>query len=219
MCATLCILDTIYMCGILAATIGIPILGDSGVHEERQHASESPCPLRGRHVESGTGEGPRREVPRQRVLRSARHRAGQVRDAAPYLGREDFGCERDGGIRRVKADVLSDQSQLRRRGDRWTGAEKEGPPRSSQASGGSTGIHPKATCRGRAYSSARVGEADPTEIRSRCPSQDDRASGRPKKNFKITASAEGGSRRASSIVAQYETLRGAALGQALPPEA
>src|SRR5207244_6522925 len=75
------------------------------------------------------------------------------------------------------------------------------------------------TCRGRAHSSPRTGEADPAEIRSQCTPEDDRASDRRKKNSKMTSNAGDASQGPSSVMAQYETLRRAALGEVLPPEA
>src|ERR1035438_4104599 len=81
------LLDMYSICGIIVITIGMPILGDRGAREKRQPASEGPCPPRRGHTEFGTREGPRSEIPRQRVLRPPRQRAGQVRDAAPRFGR------------------------------------------------------------------------------------------------------------------------------------
>src|SRR5258708_31751520 len=149
-------LDLSSWCGIIITTIGMPILGDRGAREKRQPASEGPCPPRRGHTESGTREGPRSEIPRQRVLRPPRHRAGQVRDAAPRFGRECVGRPRNGRIRRIEADVLSDPGQLRRSGDRWVRAEEAGATRPSQAPGGSTGVYSKAPRRSPAYSGARA---------------------------------------------------------------
>src|ERR1700750_1659746 len=208
------------ICVVIIITIGKPILGDrGGAREERQEASQGSGPARRGHVKPNAGKGPRPEIPRPRVLRSARHRAGQVRDAAPRIDREHVGGQRHDRIRRVQADLLYDQSQLRGRGDRRTGAQEAGSARSSQGAGRSAGIYPGATRRGRAHPGARTGEAGPAEIPSRCAPEDDRASGGRKKNSAITPLGEESSVRLSSIVAQYETLRGAALGQALPPEA
>jgi hypothetical protein len=58
---------------------------------------------------------------------------------------------------------------------------KRGPRGPHKLQGRSTGIYPKTTCRGRAHSSARAGEADPTEVRPRCTPENYRASGRRKK--------------------------------------
>src|SRR5258708_29603970 len=134
------LLDMHSCCGIIAITIGMPILGDRGAREKRQQASEGPCPPRRGHAEPSTREGPRSEIPRQRVLRPPRHRAGQVRDAAPRFGRECVGCQRNGRIRRVEADVLSDQGQFRRSGGRWACTEEAGaappPPTPTGRTGG-----------------------------------------------------------------------------------
>ena len=96
---------------------------------------------------------------------------------------------------------------------------KRGPHGPHKLQGAVLAVYPRATGCGRAYSSAPAGQADPEEIRSRCPSQDDRASGRRKKNR--AAEPDGGEGREwlSGIVPQYEALRRAALGHVLPPEA
>jgi hypothetical protein len=211
-------LDTSRMCGIISITIGMPILRDCGAREERQQASEDSYPPRGGYVEPGTREGSRSEISRQRVLRPTRHCAGQVRDAAPRVSRECVGDQRNRGIRGFEADLLSDQSQLRRIGNRRAGAEEAGSTRPSQAPGRSSGIYPRTTGCQRGHSSARTDEADPPEIRPRCTPEDDRAS-RRKKNSEMTSSPGDGPEGSTSIVAQYETLRRAALGHALPPEA
>src|SRR6266478_3021131 len=223
-CATSNTLNTIFLdmnpvCGVIMITVGRLILGDRGARKERQQASEGPCPPRRGHTESGTREGPRSEIPRQRVLRPPRHRAGQVRDAAPRFGRECVGRPRNGRIRRIEADVLSDQGQLRRSGDRWVRAEEAGATRPSQAPGCSTGVYSKAPRRWQAHSSARAGEVGSAGIRPERTSEDDRASGRRKKNSEMTSHASRDLEVSSSVVAQYETLRGAALGGVLSPEA
>src|ERR1700738_870680 len=72
--------------------------------------------------------------------------------------------------------------------------------------------------RGRASESTRNLQTDSREIRSERAPQDDRASGRRKKNSAMT-SAKNNSPEPSNVMTQYETLRSAALGEALPPEA
>ena len=115
-CTDMCntkFLDARCRCGIIMITIGVPILGDRGARQERQPASQSSSPPRRGHVEPCTRKGPRSEISRQRVLRPARCRAGQVRDAAPRVGRECAGGPCHRGIRGLEADLLSDQGQLR----------------------------------------------------------------------------------------------------------
>ena len=60
---------------------------------------------------------------------------------------------------------------------------------------------------------------DPAEIRSRDPPKDDRASGRGKKNSAMTRTLDTVCGATEGRWPQYETLRNAALGHALPPEA
>lgn len=213
------LLDRMRMCGISIITIGKPIRGDRVAPEERQQASQSPSPARRGHAESGAREGPGSKVPRWRVFRSARHRSGQVRDAAPRIGGEhvDYYCS--GGIRRVEADILPNQSQLRGIGDRWISAQEEGSARPAQSTRRGARVYPGATGRGRADSSAPVGRADPEEIRSRYPPEDDRASSSGKKNRALTPDRAEGSEPLAGVTSQYEALRNAALGHALPPAA
>ena len=212
------VLDICRNCGIIKRTIGRPIRGDSGVRQKRQQAGQSPCPHRGGHAESGPREGPGSEVPRWRVLRSARHRAGQVRDAAPRIGRECVGDQCDRRVRRVEANLLSDKSQLRGSRNRRVGTQEAGSARSTQGAGRGAGIYSRETDGWRAHSSAPAGRADPEEIRSRYPPEDDRASSCGKKNCALTL---GGVRSEwlANAASQYEALRNGALGHVLAPEA
>lgn len=216
--ATLVVLDMFCMCGIISETIGKPIRGDRGVSQERQQAGQDPSPRRRGLAESGPRKGPGSEVPRGRVLRSARHRASQVRDAAPGIGRECVGDQCDRRVRSVEADLLSDKSQLRGSWDLRLGTEEAGSARSTQGAGRGAGIYPRETDGGRANSSAPVGRANPEEIRSRYPPKDNRASSCGKKNRALTP---GGVRSEwpATAVSQYEALRNGALGHALAPEA
>src|SRR5487761_45599 len=223
-CAASNTLNTIFLdmnpvCGVIMITSGRLILGDRGARKERQQASEGPCPPRRGHAEPSTREGPRSEIPRQRVLRPPRHRAGQVRDAAPRFCRECAGCQRNGRIRRIEADVLSNQGQFRRSGHRWARAEETGTTRPPQTPRRSTGVYSHPSCCGQTHSSARTGEVSPAEIRPGCTPEDDRESGRRKKNSEMTSNATRSSEVPSSVVTQYETLRSAALGGVLQPEA
>src|SRR5580704_5186426 len=212
-------LDVYCICGIIKETIGKPILGDRGARQKRQQASQGPGPARRGRAESGAGEGPGSEVPLWRVLRCARHRAGQVRDAAPCFGGEGVGRQCDPGIRRVKAHVLSDQGQLPGRGNRRPVTWEAGSARTAQTAGRSTGVYPQARGCWPAHSRPPDGQADPEEIRSRCPPEDDRAGSRSKKNRTLTPDGGESWERLTGVVPQYEALRNAAFGQALPPEA
>src|SRR6266567_2832591 len=111
----------------------------------------------------------------QKGRRPPRHCAGQVRDAASRIGRESVGGQRDRGVRRVEADLLSDQGWLRRGGDRRSGAQETGPTRPAQAAGRGVGVYRREPCSGRARSSAPIGHSDRGEIPSRRSPADDRA--------------------------------------------
>jgi len=212
------VLDIGCKSGIITETFGKPILGDCSGRQERQQEPQSPGPARRGHVESCAWEGPGSEVPRWRILRSARHRAGQIRDAAPCIGGKCIGDQRDRGIRRIKADILPDQGQLRRSGDRWPSTQEAGATRSAQGTGCGARICPGAIGRGRAYSSAPNGRANPEEIQSRCSSKDDRASSGSKKNRALSADGRECREQLTDVVGQYEVLRNTALGHPLPPE-
>ena len=119
-----------------------------------------------------------------------------------------------------EADVLPNQGQLRQSRHCWTGAAEARSARSPQAPGRGAGVRPAATRRGRARASARTGEAGSAGIRPRRPPQDDRASGRRKKNCAMS-SANDNARSHPCVRQQRSTklLRMAALGEALPPKA
>jgi hypothetical protein len=206
------------VCGVIEYTIENPSCGVYGAKEERRKECEGPGPYRRGGVELGAGEGSRCEIRQQRVLRSARHRAGQIRDAASRNCREGLGGERDGGIRRDKADILPNQGQLRGSWDRWPGAQEAWSARSAQTSWRSAGVYSRATGGGRAHSSAPAGQPNCAEIPSQCSPADNRAGGRGKKNRALAPTGVGGPGRLAGVVSQYEVLRNAALGQPLPPE-
>jgi hypothetical protein len=146
--------------------------------------------------------------------------AGQVRNAAPRFRREGPGDECRGTIRGIQTYVLSSQGKLR--GDRNRGAcTKEArsaqPP---QASRQSFDVSPDSSRAGRADPRAKAGCGDSAGVRYRRASKDDRASAWRKKNSEVKPGAMEKSSvwHAPSILAQYETLRMAALGEPLPPE-
>ena len=65
----------------------------------------------------------------------------------------------------------------------------------------------------------QLGRTDTGKIRSRYPPKDDRASRSGKKNRALTHDGGDSSEWLAGVATQYEVLRNAALGQALPPEA
>lgn len=217
--ATLCVIDRHCICGIIDTTIGKPIRGDRGARQNRQQAGQNPGSGRRGHAECGSREGSRSEVPGWRILRSARYRAGQVRDVTPSIGREHVRYQCNRGVRGLEADILPDQSQLRGSGNRRVGAQETGSARTTQGARRGARFYPGATGRGRAGSSAPTGRADPKEIRSRCPPKNDRASSCGKKNRALTRDGKEGSERMAGVALRYEALRNAALGHVLSPEA
>ena len=124
-------LDVGVMCGVNIFTL-IRTLGAEGAGEARQQARKDRCSPRTGHAQSGAREGARSKVSGKRVLRSARRRAGQIRDAASCLHRQRLG---DRGVRRVwlfQADLLPGQGELRCCGDCGIGPKEARSPRPPQ---------------------------------------------------------------------------------------
>src|SRR5271154_2962880 len=111
-------LDNYALCGINILTfMPLRTLGALGASKAQQQALKGGCSPRRGYAQSDPRECARSKVWGKRVLRSARRRAGQVRDAASRLHRQ---CVGDGGFRRVwrvQTDLLSGQGELRCRGD------------------------------------------------------------------------------------------------------
>lgn len=211
-------LDISNICGIINITkLAGRCLGVPGVSKARQQTLEGRCAPRRGHAEPGTREGARSKVPRERVLRSTRRRTSQIRVVAPCLRRERFsdGCFRR--VRRLQADLLPSQGELRRGRNRGAGPQEARPTWPPQDPRRSTGVSQNAVGPWRADSRARVGEVDPRGTQHRCSSADNRT--HIKKNAAITATAHERSNLPPTVVVRYEALRMAALGEALPPEA
>ena len=93
-------------------------------------------------------------------------------------------------------------------------------PRPTQDPGRSLGVPQGADFPWRTDTRARVGEVAPEGVRPRCPSKNDRTSGRCKKNSEMTGiTASLTALAPATVVARYERLRSAMLGEALPPDA
>ncbi len=190
--------------------------GANNVCEVRQQAIKDGDPYRRGDLEPGPRQGARSEVLRQRVLRSARCRAGQVRDVAPGFRRQGVGdgsCQR---IRRFQADLLSGQGELRHGGDCRVGAVKTGPARPPQDRRRSPGISAREVGPRQTGARPGTGKAGPQRVRYQASSQNDRT--RSKKNTPVNDGAAPTS-SPPAITAQYEVLRGAALGGVLPLKA
>lgn len=189
------------------------ILGEDNVPGAWKKAGEDRCPHRRGHIQLQRRQGARSEVQRQRVLRSTRCRAGSIRDAAAGLGRQGFGDRGLSRVRCLKADLLPSQGELRRgrscglgAGKAWAPWPTQDRPRRHGLPGGASGLW-------RTGASTRAGKTAPPGSRDRSPSQNDRAG--IKKNSTLNRSVTP-VRSAPDIVADYETLRAAALGEALP---
>ena len=94
---------------------------------------------------------------------------------------------------------------------------KARPTGATQGAGRSAAVYPGTSGCWQAYSGPSTGQTDSEKISSRYPPEDDRA--RSKKNLAVKPRSDGLAERLSDVVAQYETLRDAALARALAPEA
>ena len=141
-------------------------------------------------------------------LRSARSRAGQVRDAAPCLRRERID---DGRVRRVRglsADLLPGQGELRRGRHSGIGAQEARPARTAQAPGRGPGVSQGAAYSRRADPGTRALEVDPAESSiSMCIPRTIERALRGKKNAAMTVgrAADPARHRPPLITSQYET--------------
>ena len=166
-------LDNFALSGVNRLTV--KPLGALGAGEARQQALKGGCPPRRGHAQSDPLECARSKVSWKRVLRSARRRAGQVRDAASRLHRQ---CVGDGGFRRVRrfqADLLPGQGELRCRRDCGTGPKEAGPTRPPQDPRRGPGLPAGAAGPRQTRSRSGTGEADPQRVGHRGSPQDDRA--------------------------------------------
>ena len=212
-------LDSDDNCGINMLTLKPPLTrGAINACKVRQQALKDGCPYRLGYLQSDSREGARSELPRQRVLRFARRCAGQIRDAAPCLHRQRVS---DRSFRRVwsfKANLLPSQGELRHGRDCRIGAGEARSTRSPQDRRQRSGIPAGEAGPGRARSRPGTGEAGPPRTRYRASSQNDRAGIKKKGQVNIAATSAC-LILSSTITAQYEGLRGAALGEALPLKA
>src|SRR6266705_1962318 len=101
--------------------------------EEDKKRPQGGGATRGRHVEPVSGEGCGPEVPNGRILRSARRRPGQVRDAAARVDRERVGNGCNWRVRSLSSNVLRSEGQLRRGWDLRSLAQEAWTTRPAQA--------------------------------------------------------------------------------------
>ena len=126
-------------------------------------------------------------------------------------------CHR--GIRRVEADLLSDQGQLRQGGIAGLVPRKRGPHGPHKLQGEALAFVEQQLVAGEPVRARELAKLIRQKFDLDDPPQDDRASGRRKKNSAMTSAKPTVRPSPSIAVTQYETLRTAALGAALPPEA
>ena len=207
-------------CGVVLLSKFSRFCGERDGRPTQARRSESRCPTRGRHAKRGGGTGCRSEVPRGRVLRPTRHRPGEVRAAAPSPRRQRVGDGRRRGVRSVEADVLPDESEVRRGGGCGAGAQEARPSRAAQAPRRCIEFLSSPGCRRRADPSSRARDARSKRVRPRRTPQVDRAGAPRKKNSAVDPrSAEPLPAEDLALDDRYEALRAAALGGALPFDA
>jgi len=120
------LLDSIIIIGIIFFTTG------DAAHATTQTRPEGRCPPSARVSSPTPGEGHRRTVPLDGVLRPARPVTGQVRDAAPCPGGRTHGQSQRDNLRVVAPIVLPGQSGLRTRRLARAASKKAGAAPGSQ---------------------------------------------------------------------------------------
>ncbi|CAN2532664.1 hypothetical+protein [Methylocapsa aurea] len=209
-------LDCGIKCGVNIFTNGPKAMHRAGdVGQARRQALEDRRAQRRRRPQSRAREAARPEVPRQRVLRSARHRAGQIRDAAAGLLRQSVGDPGRRRVWRLAANLLPGEGGLRRRGDCRTGAGEARAARSPQDRRRRSGFPASALTSRRAGTRPGAGEARPSRTGYRPPSQNDRTSA--KKPASEDRRPVGGVLHGHGGAGT--ALRAAGFGGGLPPEA
>jgi hypothetical protein len=183
----------------------------------RQTIREGRCSHQGRNVQFPVWKGARREVQRQRLLRSARYRTGQIRDAPASRCRQRVDHGRVERIWRIQADLLRGQDELRDGGRcraRTEKARTTWPPqdRRRRSCFFAGACEPRET-----GSRPGIGRGGSQRTRYRAPSPDDRA--HIKKNGSVDVAAADISAPSSTVIEQYEALRSGALGEDIPVSA
>ena len=205
--------------GINRFTEGAHILREGTVGYQQHQAFEGRNASRGRDAESLPRKSHRSKVSRRRVLRSTGRCTGQVRNVASRVCGRCLYYRRCQGVRGIKANILSGQGKSEQSGHCRIGAEKAGSSSASQTPQGYPGVYREPGGSRRADSSAAVIYCNSTEIQGQASPTNDRAGTGRKKNAAVKCESLGMAVPAVHIAAQYERLRTAAQGSALPPEA
>ncbi len=187
--------------------------------QQQQQAPEDRSACRGRDAEPFTRKGQRSEVPGRRVFRSSGHCAGQVRNVAEGLVGECVGNRRCQRVWGIKTNILSGPSKFGKSGHCRTSAEKAGSSSASKNPRRCPGVYREQDCSRRADSSAAAIYFDSTKVQTQDSPTNDRAGVSRKKNAAMKCATSRAAVPAVHIAVQYERLRAAAQGLALPPEA
>lgn len=153
-----------------------------GTRHETGSGNQSQDSRRRRGAQPPSGADSRSEVSRSGVLRPDRSGAGQIRNAAPRIGRWHFDNRCHDRVWGVTADLLSGQGQHGRGRHCRIGPEKTGATRSPQAQRRNHDIHRSAYRIGATDAGERPCTDSPRTFRSACPSTNHRARVAGKKN-------------------------------------
>ena len=210
-----CPLDSRIKCGINILTFYLR----KEYANVAQNGSKEAGTYRGRHIKSFAREGQRPKVSRERILRSTGHCAGQIRNVAPCVCRERLGNGCRHRVWCLKTSLLSGKSKLGQSRYRGTGAEKARSSSASQDRWNHIGVY-RETDRGRRTdSSSTIVQRNSTEIQDQGSPANNRACTCRKKNSSLNKASFEVATSNIQHAAQYECLRMAALGSALPVEA
>ena len=189
--------------------------------DDRKRSKADGAPRR-RHIEPVPQEGGGPEVPGRRILRSARPRAGEVRDAAPRVGRQPPG---DAGHATSMASpgrrITRPRRDFDEAGHCRARAQEAGPRGPHKLHGDVLAFVESADSPGKPIRARELAKLIRKELGLEVhPRTIERACGAKKSATMTGASAAVDEAAAwARVTEQYETMRTAARGEALPPEA
>lgn len=172
-----------------------------------------------RCTESQSGESCRPQVQGKRVLRSARHSSGKIRNVAMRSHRKIFSDRCGERIWHLKAYILPNHGKLRREGIDWFSAQKTWSPWPQQIEPGDIGFSQQERRAWPTDACAAPRIFDSASIRPGRSSEVDRTRVMWKKNSTLNSIITLGSLiESDAVLAAYETMRRSAFGEVLLPE-
>ena len=208
-------LDKVTNNGIIILTL---LAGTPGGRNGQSPGCQVPVSAEARHTQSPPATCVGRSVPGQRVLRSARPRAGEVRDAPPRASRRDGRDRSRRDLRLLTSFLLSGSIAVPARRIGRFDPETTWSPACPQAVGRSPGLSPAATGPARIAACAGTVPTGPDEVRPVGASPQYRASFTPpdKKGALVAAPAPLPEVPASpgDSIGRYEDLRARVMQEA-----